>query len=98
MNSTEQKKRIDERIAWLEQQIEVQYGSVFEVLGKKCFRVSDDEFFMLTRLAWANAIVVEHAESELDAKSNRFEDGDLFYLDEMTKEDMLEAILREVNE
>ena len=68
MSSTEMRKKIDERIQNLEQRMEEKYGIAFEVLGKKCFKVQDDEFFMLTRLGWANAIVIEHAETEDEAR------------------------------
>ncbi|MBO5068986.1 MAG: hypothetical protein J6C37_01280 [Roseburia sp.] len=96
MNLMEQKKMIDGRIARLEQRMLERYEMAFEVLGKKCFKARENEFFMLTRLAWANAIVIEHAESENEARKNMFEDGDLFYMDELGEENMLEAMLKEI--
>ena len=96
MSSTEMRKKIDERIQNLEQRMEEKYGIAFEVLGKKCFKVQDDEFFMLTRLGWANAIVIEHAETEDEARKNVFEDGDLFYMDEMDEDAMFEAMVHEI--
>ena len=98
MSSTEQRKKIDERIAKLERRMADKYVLVFEVRNQKCFKANENEFFMLTRLAWANAIVIEHAETENAAQTNRFEDGDLFYMDEMEEEEMYLAMIREIED
>lgn len=98
MNLTEKKKKIDDRTFNLEQQLEKKYKKVFDIFGKKCFKAREDEFFSLTRLQWANAIVVEHAFSLEEAKKNMFEDGDLFYLDELNEEQMLEKMIEEIEE
>lgn len=98
MDSMEQKKKIDERIASLEQRMKEHYEIIFEVLGKKCFKARDNEFFMLTRLSWANAIVIEHAETEHEAKKNMFEDGDLFYMDELDEDAMFEEMRKEIED
>ena len=96
MDSMEQKKQIDERIERLEQRIRERYEVAFRVLGKNCFKARENEFFMLTRLAWKNAIVIEHAETEEAARKNMFEDGDLLYMYEMNEENMLNAIVKEI--
>ncbi len=98
MNSMELKRKIDERITALERRMEEYYEMVFEVLEKKCFKARDDEFFMLTRLAWANAIVIEHAETEDEARKNVFEDGDLFYMDELDEDAMFEEMRKEIED
>lgn len=45
-----------------------------------------------------NAIVVGYAENRKAAKKNIFEDGDLFYMDELDEEEMLKAIIGEIEE
>lgn len=89
---------IDERMSRLEQRMQEKYELVFEVLGKKCYKAHDNEFFMLTRMAWANAIVVEHAETEDEARKNMFEDGDLFYMDELSEDEMFNAMIKEIED
>ena len=42
-------------------------------------------------------IVAEYADSEIEAKKGLFgEDGEMFYINEMSEEEILEAIIREV--
>ena len=41
---------------------------------------------------------MEYAPSEKEARKNLFEDGDLFYMDELNREEMLKKILMEINE
>ena len=98
MSSMEKKKMIDERINILEDKMKERYETVFEINDQKCFKVREDEFFMLTRLSWANAIVIEHAFSVDEAKKNMFEDGDLFYMDEMNESEMYNAMIREIED
>lgn len=98
MNSTELKKKIDERISKLELRMKERYEIAFDVLGKNCFKASDYEFFILTRMFWANAVVIEHADSEEEARKNRFEDGDLFYMDELEEDAMFNAMIREIED
>ena len=43
-----------------------------------------------------NALVIEYAESEAEVKLNRFEDGDLFFLDEMDSETMHRNMIQEI--
>ena len=58
--------------------------------GKKCFAVREDEFFIVSGLSWANAIVLEHAFSKTEVEKNMFEDGKLFYMEEMNEKEMFE--------
>ena len=75
MISTEKKKKIDERCKALEKEFERRYKKETEVRGKKCFAVREDEFFIVSGLSWANAIVLEHAFSKTEVEKNMFEDG-----------------------
>ena len=45
-----------------------------------------------------NCIVVEFAENKKEAENNRFEDGDLLYLEDMTKNQMIEKVIENINE
>lgn len=98
MISKEKKRKIEERKIWLEQRLETQYETAFEIAGGKCFKSEGNTFFLITPLSWADAIVVEYALSEEEASKNLFEDGDLFYMDELNREEMLKKILMEINE
>lgn len=60
------------------------------------FLTEDGRVFFLTGLRSFQAIVVEYAASLAEASVNRFEDGDLFFLDELPAEAMLSAILTEI--
>lgn len=98
MNLMERKKNINDRVANLEQRIREHYNIAFQLSGKDCFTTGNDEFFMLTGLSWANAVVVEYAESEQEAKKNIFEDGDLFYVEELDENEMFDAIIKEIGD
>lgn len=81
------------------------YKQPFEVNGQKCFLQGKQHYFMITALPWEppGAIVIEHADSYEEAtisKYGRFEDGDLFWLDEYENDEnkMFDAILREIEE
>lgn len=98
MTSQEKKKQIEERCVLLERQFEERYGKPFNVSGKKCFMVGNDEFFMVTGLSWENAIVIEHASSKAEAEKNMFEDGDLFYMEELSNKEMFESMVKEIED
>ncbi len=97
MNSMEERK-IDQRVENLEQRFEEKYGTPFFVWKRKCFTVNEREFFRVAGLKWLNAIVIEHAFSEEEAKKNMFEDGDAFYMDEFTEDEMLDAMIKEIED
>lgn len=98
MISTEKKKKINERCKALEKEFETRYKKETEVRGKKCFIVREDEFFIVSGLNWANAIVLEHAfsKTKTEVKKNRFEDGKLFYMEEMSEKEMFEKMIEEI--
>lgn len=65
-------------------------------MGYTCFRTSEKGSFTVTGLTWAKAIVVEYALSETEVKKKLFEDGDLFYLNELDEEQMLQVMIQEI--
>lgn len=104
MTETEKKKnelfslrdRIEERIA-------ERYEKAFLVYdGKQCYKSTGEHYFLITALCWLKdgifAIVVEHAEGKEEAQIPRFEDGDLFYIDEMSENEIFDAIINEIEE
>lgn len=64
---------------------------------ESCFLTEDGTIIHLTGLKAFNAIVIEYASSEEEAKKNMFEDGDLFYMDEMDEEQMFNAMVEEIS-
>lgn len=63
--------------------------------GKLCFKTSSDGYVRLDTIGDDyNCIVIEFAENKSEAKNNRFEDGDLFDVDEFSLEE-IEKIVRQ---
>lgn len=69
-----------------------------EINGEQCFY--DDRtnnYFKVKVLPQCmNALVVEYADNLTEAKKNRFEDGDLFFVEDMTKFEMFNEIMEEI--
>lgn len=65
-----------------------------------CFLVKDDIVCRLDTLGEEyNALVIEYADSLDSAKKNVFgEDGDLFYMDEMSEDEMFTAMVTEIED
>lgn len=84
-------KRLDE----LESRLKNRYKAI-EINGTNCFRSEKGEIIHLAALKKMRAIVIEYASSEGEAKKNMFEDGDLFYVDEMDANRMYEEMLKEI--
>ena len=89
----------------IENRISLVYEQKLVVNGQKCFLQGKEHYFMITGLAIEppGALVIEHAESYEEAtisKVGRFEDGDLFWIDEYDgdEEKMFQAMMREIEE
>ncbi len=98
MTSKGTKKKIKKRCEALERRFGEIYERIPDISERKCFKAREDEIFMITVLEWAEALVLEHADSEEDARKNLFEDGDLFYLEEFDEEQMLKEMIQEIEE
>lgn len=96
MTEMEIKKMIDVRVKKLEKRFQERYALAFEAGGKNCFSYDEGEYFQVTGLGSFNAIVIEHADSEDEARKGRFEDGDLFYLAELDEDEMFNAMVKEI--
>lgn len=84
-------KRIEE----LESRLGEKYEKV-EINGENCFRTNKGEIIHLVGFKKWEAIVVEYAKTQEAAERNVFEDGDLFYMDELDEKQMFEAMIKEI--
>ena len=99
MTDTDKKKIIDSRVEVVEKFFQQKYEQAFIIREKKCFKVNDSEYFLVSGLKWANAIVLEHAFSENEARKGMFDDGDLFYMEDYgSAEKMIQDMIREIEE
>ena len=67
-----------------------------KVNGQSCFYTATGGVVVVDSLPSYNALVLGHAYNLAEAEQNRFEDGDLFYLDEMDEDAMLAAMILEI--
>lgn len=95
MTQAEMKSKISARIAALETRFSDSYEKCM-VGSRRCFLLPDGTLFALDCLGPYGALVIEYAENIEDAKMNRFEDGDLFYLENLDEETMYQAMLSEI--
>lgn len=95
MAETEKKKsELSKRLLFLEAELRKRYNLTDDA-GVR-FLTEDGRVFFLTGIRDYNAVVVEYAESLAEASVNRFEDGDLFFIDDLPEEEMLSAIISEI--
>lgn len=66
------------------------------VNGRECYKLDDGRVISIGRMNSYGAFVVEYADSIEEAKLNRFEDGDLFDANDMSAEEILSAMQREI--
>lgn len=68
-----------------------------QTVGKnECFCTSTGVFFMPFSFPEWNALAIEYAENRVEAEKGRFEDGDLFYIGEMSEDEMFAAMIAEI--
>ncbi|MEG1523466.1 MAG: hypothetical protein RR297_01020 [Clostridia bacterium] len=79
----------------MEEQISKRYATC-EVNDKRCFVTSKGIVFSIFEFPSEDALCIEYADSQLEAKRNAFEDGDRFYLEDMDAKEMLQKILTEI--
>lgn len=72
----------------------------YEIInGRMCFGTLLGGYIRLDTIGGDhNCIVIEFAENKRDARNNRFEDGDLLYVDEMTVDEMIDTIKKQIEE
>lgn len=91
-------KRTETYRQFIEDKLRERYLT-FLLHGRTSFQAPDGTILRIDTLNWAReALVVEYAYDEAWAENNVFEDGDLFYLDELSPEEMLAGMLAEIEE
>ena len=97
MDLTGKKSKTKVRAAALEKRFAEKFSN-FTVGSRSCFGLPDGRVIAWDTLGAYDALVIEYADNYEEARINRFEDGDLFYLDEMNEETMFQAMLREIEQ
>ena len=97
MTQTEMKSRLMERSKALEGRFEMRFEKRI-IKERTCFLRPDGMLFALDFLLPFGALVLEYADSVEEAKKNRFEDGDLFYLEDMDEETMFQCMIQEIEQ
>ena len=76
-----------------------QRNPTFLLHGRTSFQAPDGTTLRIDTLNWTQeALVVEYVYDETGAENNVFEDGDLFYIDELSPEEMLAEMLAEIED
>lgn len=97
MNQTDRKNRPDQlnTLNRIIDRLREHYS--MQTVGKReCFRTAKGVYFKPFALFTWNALAIEYAENKTEAEEGRFEDGDLFYLDEMAEDEIFSAMLKEI--
>lgn len=95
MTETEMISRLEERSTSLESRFENRFEKSI-INGWTCFARSDGSYFTLYYIIPFSALVIGYAENKQDAELNRFENGDLFYLEDLDEETMFQSMLEEI--
>lgn len=69
-----------------------------EVRGKNCFLTESGAVIHLTAFPKSNAIIVEFADNRESAEKLQFEDGDAISTDGLGENEILSAILQEIEQ
>lgn len=81
--------------------LETRLSNEFEELdinGLKCFLLPSGEVVNLVLFNNCKAVAGQYAQSIEDAQKNLFEDGRRFFIEEMTEEEILCALLQEMKD
>ena len=97
MTQTEMKYRLLERSKALERRFETLFQKCV-INDRDCFSRTDGMIFAVDFLLSFGALVIEYAENADEAKKNRFEDGDLFYIEDMDEETMYNSMIQEIEQ
>ena len=89
------KKLTENRLTEVKAALSAKYRTV-DLDGEKFFVATDGAFFRVGVFPGAMALVIEYADTEQEARQNALEDGDRFYLDETTLDEMLRLMIAEI--
>lgn len=90
-----EKKLTENRSTEVKAALSAKYRTV-DLDGEKFFVATDGAFFRVGVFPGAMALVIEYADTEQEARQNALEDGDRFYLDETTLDEMLRLMIAEI--
>lgn len=90
-----EKKLTESRLTEVKAALSAKYRTV-DLDGEKFFVATDGAFFRVGAFPGAMALVIEYADTEQEARQNALEDGDRFYLDETTLDEMLRLMIAEI--
>lgn len=79
--------------------LQMRLGEKFNTITigeRMCFLLPDGRIIAVGYMTPYRAVVVEYADNADEAKLNRFEDGDLFYVEKMTIDEVFSAMLQEM--
>ena len=88
-----EKKLTENRLTEVKAALSAKYRTV-DLGGEKFF--VDGAFCRVGVFPGAMALVIEYADTEQEARQNALEDGDRFYLDETTLDEMLRLMIAEI--
>ena len=90
-----EKKLTENRLTEVKAALSAKYRTV-DLGGEEFFVATDGAFFRVDVFPGAMALVIEYADTEQEARQNALEDGDRFYLDETTLDEMLRLMIAEI--
>ena len=90
-----EKKLTENRLTEVKAALSAKYRTV-DLDGEKFFVATDGAFFRVGVFPGAMALVIEYADTEQEARQNALEDGDRFYLDETTLDEMLRLMIAKI--
>ena len=90
-----EKKLTENRLTEVKAALSAKYRTV-DLGVEKFFVATDGAFFRVGVFPGAMALVIEYADTEQEARQNALEDGDRFYLDETTLDEMLRLMIAEI--
>lgn len=90
-----EKKLTENRLTEVKAALSAKYRTV-DLDGENFFVATDGAFFRVGVFPGTMALVIEYADTEQEARQNALEDGDRFYLDETTLDEMLRLMIAEI--
>lgn len=90
-----EKKLTENRLTEVKAALSAKYRTV-DFGGENFSVATDGAFFRVGVFPGAMALVIEYADTEQEARQNALEDGDRFYLDETTLDEMLRLMIAEI--
>lgn len=96
MHLTEQ-KNLNERYDFLKRELDKRYSTKI-IRGERCYLGPHDKYFIPTLLPSWGTIVIEYAHGIREAVLNQYEDGDMFYLEELDNDTLLREVLQEIED